>query len=128
MVTAELACALPVLVLVALAMIAGLQVAQAQLRCADAAREAARALARGDSASIARLARAAAGGGVTVGSSRQADLTTVTVALQVRPLPWIGPVTLTETAVVATEPAAQRAGDPMAVPASGAAQGSGGAR
>src|SRR6266567_850350 len=48
MVTAELATALPVLVLLALVAVMIVGLAQARVRCADAAREAARAIARGD--------------------------------------------------------------------------------
>ncbi|WP_317183088.1 TadE family type IV pilus minor pilin, partial [Intrasporangium sp.] len=49
MVTAELAVAIPVVVLVLLGCLAGLSAAVDQVRCVDAARLASRAAARGDS-------------------------------------------------------------------------------
>jgi Flp pilus assembly protein TadG len=54
MVTAEIAVALPVLVLLMMAAMTAVMVVNAQLRCVDAAREAARVLARGDSQALAR--------------------------------------------------------------------------
>ena len=56
MVTAELAVALPALVLVALVVLSGLQVAMTQLRCRDAAAIAARLTARGESAAAVTAA------------------------------------------------------------------------
>jgi Flp pilus assembly protein TadG len=107
MVTAELAAALPVLVLVMLVAVLAVSVAQARVRCADAAREAARAVARGESARAAPLAAAAAGRAVTVTAGPQgADLTSVTVRMQLRPVLWLGSMTVSETAVAATEPTA----------------------
>ena len=61
MVTAELAVALPALLLVGLLAVAGLQIAAAQLRCLDAAGIAARLAARGESAADVDSAAAAAG-------------------------------------------------------------------
>lgn len=107
MVTAETAVVLPVLVLFALTGVAAVGVAQARLRCSDAAREAARALARGDPASAAALASAAAGRPVTMSSSAEGGDTAVTVRLQLRPVSWLAAIDITETAVVATEPAAE---------------------
>ncbi|MGI8665297.1 MAG: Rv3654c family TadE-like protein, partial [Jatrophihabitans sp.] len=69
MVTAETALVLPVLVLLALVGVAAVGVGQARVRCADAAREAARAIARGNPGATDRLARAAAGRPATVVSS-----------------------------------------------------------
>ncbi len=61
MVTAELAVALPALTLVLAGCLSALMVGVAQLRCVDAAGLAARALARGDPAVVAReLAMSAA--------------------------------------------------------------------
>ncbi|TDD94755.1 TadE family type IV pilus minor pilin [Jiangella asiatica] len=54
MVTAELAAAFPALVVVLLGAVWAVTLAAAQLRCADAAREAARAAARGEEAAIIR--------------------------------------------------------------------------
>lgn len=107
MVTAETAMVLPVLVLLAMVGVAAVGVGQARVRCADAAREAARAIARGDSVATAGQARAAAGRPVTVQvSSAGPGDTAVTVRLQLRPVSWLSPIWVTETAVVADEPAA----------------------
>ncbi|RAW17819.1 TadE family type IV pilus minor pilin [Phytoactinopolyspora halophila] len=54
MVTAELAAALPVLAVVMITAVWGIGLASAQLGCADAAREAARAAARGESMTTVR--------------------------------------------------------------------------
>ncbi|MGX7681376.1 TadE family type IV pilus minor pilin [Jatrophihabitans sp. DSM 45814] len=104
MVTAELATALPVLVVLALVGVAAVGVGQARVRCADSAREAARAVARGDAASAGALARAAAGRPVTVSTVVVAGDTSVTVGMQLRPVRWLPPLTVSETAVAATEP------------------------
>lgn len=105
MVTAELATALPVLVLLAFVGVAAVGVGQARVRCADAAREAARAIARGDPAAASGLAWAAAGDGAVMESARSAGGdTVVTVRLSLRPVGWLPPVSVTETAVAATEP------------------------
>jgi Flp pilus assembly protein TadG len=107
MVTAELATALPVLVLLAIVGVMAIGVGGARIRCGDAAREAARAVARGDPAAAAALARAAAGRPVAVGSSKTANGdTTVTVRMRLRPVSWLGEITISESAVVATEPGA----------------------
>lgn len=60
MVTAELAVALPALVLVALVALSGLQVTMTQLRCRDAAAIAARLTARGESAAAVTAAMSSA--------------------------------------------------------------------
>ncbi len=104
MVTAETAVSLPVLVLLALVAVAAVAVAQARVRCADAAREAARAIARGDPGRAGDRARAAAGRAVTVLSRSGPSDIAVTVRLALRPVSWLPPVSITETAVVATEP------------------------
>lgn len=61
MATAELAVALPAVVLVIVAGMTAVSVLTAQLRCVDAAREAARAAARGESSAIVRSAAARSG-------------------------------------------------------------------
>jgi Flp pilus assembly protein TadG len=68
MVTAETAVALPVLVAVTLAMVWLLTLGVAQMKVTDAAREAARALARGEPAerAVALAERAAPGAQVTI--------------------------------------------------------------
>jgi hypothetical protein len=64
----------------------------AQLRCVDAAREGARASARGEAAAtVDRVARAAAPEGAVVALAVDGDRVTVTVTAPVRPL---GPVPL----------------------------------
>jgi Flp pilus assembly protein TadG len=90
MVTAETAVVLPVLLLVLAGAVAAVTVVGAQLRCVDAAREGARAAARGeDTALVTALAGQAAPDGarttVAVGGSA------VTVTAEVAPL---GPVPL----------------------------------
>jgi hypothetical protein len=104
--TAELAVALPVLVLVIVSALSAVAVGTAQLRCVDAAREAARAAARGEPAGVVRTAaeRAAPDGAevaVTVGQDQ------VRVTVSARPgvtgglLPHF---TVTATAVALREP------------------------
>jgi Flp pilus assembly protein TadG len=110
MVTAETAMVLPVLVLLTLVGVAAIGVGQARVRCADAAREAARAIARGDPADAPALARTAAGRPVTLSSSSDGPDTAVTVRVQLRPARWLGSITITETAVAATEPGPADAG------------------
>jgi hypothetical protein len=107
MVTAELAAALPVLVLVVAVALAAVSVAAQHVRASDAAREAARAAARGDPATGSRLAaEAAPGSSVTV--SRSAERVTARVRLVVHPLGgWLPPVTVVEQAVAAVEPDAE---------------------
>jgi hypothetical protein len=104
MITAELATALPVLVLLALLAAMMIGIAQARVRCADAAREAARALARGDPGAVGELARSAAGRPVEVRTEGGTDATAVTVSFVLHPISWLGSVTVSERAVVATEP------------------------
>jgi len=107
MVTAETAVVLPVLVLLALTGVAAIGVAQARIRCADAASASARVIARGDAAEADALAHRAAGPAVRITTVRDGTDTTVTARLRLRPLRWIGAVTITETATVATEPQVQ---------------------
>ncbi|HEY0166731.1 MAG TPA: TadE family type IV pilus minor pilin [Jatrophihabitans sp.] len=104
MVTAETAMSLPVLLMLTLAGVAAVSVGQARMRCVDAASEAAKAIARGDPGSAAERARSAAGRPVTLSTTAGALDTTVTVRLTLRPVSWLPPVAITETAVAATEP------------------------
>jgi hypothetical protein len=60
MVTAELAVAIPVVVVVLALGLAAVRLGIDEIRCVDAARLAARALARGDSEAVARAAAASA--------------------------------------------------------------------
>jgi Tfp pilus assembly protein PilX len=104
MVTAETATVLPVLVLLTLVGIGAVAVAQDRIRCADGAREAALAVARGDGGRAAELASAGAGRPVATTVSVTSETSTVTVRLQVRPVSWLPGLTITEMATVATEP------------------------
>src|SRR5687768_15271391 len=74
MVTAETAVVLPVLLLVLAGAVAAVTVVGAQLRCVDAAREGARAAARGeDVATVRALTFRAAPDGVTVSVARDGE-------------------------------------------------------
>ena len=92
MVTAETAVVLPVLLLVLAGAVAALIVVGAQLRCVDAAREGARAAARGDdSAAVTAVAARAGPAGAVVRVRSGATDVRVTVSADVAPL---GPVPL----------------------------------
>ena len=113
MVTAETAVVLPVLLLVLAGAVAAVTVVGAQLRCVDAAREGARAAARGDdAANISAVTARAAPDGATTAVSGTDDEVTVTVSARIAPL---GPVPLrvavSATAVALREPAAEADGD-----------------
>ncbi len=104
MVTAELAAALPVLLLVLAVALSAVGVVAARVRTQDAAREAARASARGDSAAATSLARREAPG-ATVRVSTDGDEITAVVSQRVRLLAsWLPGVTVTGSAVAAAEP------------------------
>jgi Flp pilus assembly protein TadG len=104
MVTAETAVVLPILVMLALVAVTMVAVAQARVRCADAAQVAARAVARGDTQNAESLAQRAAGGAVRITTSATSADTTVIARLPLRPISWLATVTVVETATVATEP------------------------
>ncbi|GAA5649285.1 hypothetical protein Gobs01_00650 [Geodermatophilus obscurus DSM 43160] len=92
MVTAETAVVLPVLLFVLAGAVAAVTVVGAQLRCVDAAREGARAAARGEDTSlVTTLAGQAAPDGAATTVAVGGATVTVTVAAQVAPL---GPVPL----------------------------------
>ncbi|CAM3161611.1 TadE family type IV pilus minor pilin [Nocardioides dubius] len=78
-VTAELVMALPVLVLVTIAMVWFIGFGVGQVRSTDAAREAARALARGESEAVARELVQQVDPGAEVRISRTGDRVTVVV-------------------------------------------------
>ena len=106
MVTAETAVVLPVLLLVLAASIAAVTVVGAHLRCLDAAREGARAAARGDGvAALRAVAAEAAPDGARTAVERDGARVRVTVTALVAPL---GPVPLdvqvSATAVAELEP------------------------
>ncbi len=104
MATAELAAALPVLVLVLAVVLSAVSVASARVRAQDAAREAARSAARGDPATARRLAGAAAPGGrLALGGG--GGTITAAVSVHVAVLGGVLPgVTVTEHASAAQEP------------------------
>ncbi|MGY1670938.1 TadE family type IV pilus minor pilin [Geodermatophilus sp. SYSU D00710] len=106
MVTAETAVVLPVLLLVLAAVVAAVLVVGAQLRCVDAAREGARAAARGEDpatvrALVARIAPDAAVTAVSVGGGE----VRVTVRAEVAPVGPVSPgIGVGATAVARVEP------------------------
>jgi Flp pilus assembly protein TadG len=84
MVTAELAVALPALVVVMIAALYGVALVTAQLRCTDAAAVAARLAARGEStATVRSTALAAAPSGARLGVAESATTVTATVTVRV---------------------------------------------
>lgn len=89
-VTAEIAAALPALVVVVIGAVWVVSIALAQMRCADAAREAARAAARGeDPAVVADVAGEVAPDGARVRVDVESDLVTVEVSARIPvPLPF----------------------------------------
>lgn len=85
MVTAELAVALPAVVLVAMFALSGLQVEMTQLRCRDAAGIAARLAGRGETAATVSAAMSAgAPPGVRLALRRDGELVEAQVSAQVR--------------------------------------------
>ena len=111
MVTAETAVVLPVLLLVLAAAVAAVVVVGSQLRCVDAAREGARAAARGDTADTVTglVTRAAPDGArATVGAhGGEGGTVTVTVSASVAPLgPLPFRVTVSASATAVREPGA----------------------
>ncbi len=85
MATAELAASLPVLLLVLGVAISAVSVVSARIRAQDAAREAVRVVARGDSESARRLvARLAPGATLEIGQA--GDVVTARVRLTVHPV------------------------------------------
>jgi len=112
MVTAETAVVLPVLLLVLACAVAAVTVVGAQLRCVDAAREGARAAARGDETAAVRalVARAAPDGAETaVAMSGDEVRVTVTAAVAaLGPLPLR--IAVSAEAVALREPGAAGSG------------------
>jgi len=105
MVTAETAVVLPVLLVVLAGVVAAVVVVGAQLRCVDAAREGARAAARGEEpAAVAELAGRAAPDGAVVTVAGDEEVR-VAVSARIAPL---GPVplwiTVSAEAVALREP------------------------
>jgi Flp pilus assembly protein TadG len=105
-ITAEAAVALPALVLIIAAAISAMIAVTAQLRCLDAAREAARAAARSEPPGVVRdLATATAPPGGSAEVALDGDRVTVTVRARVHLLGGLLPdVTVTGRAVGLREP------------------------
>ncbi|GIG58810.1 hypothetical protein Lfu02_31820 [Longispora fulva] len=104
--TVELAACLPVVVLLLLGGLTAVLAVLGQVRCVDAAREAARAQARG-SGGVEAGRRAAPGASITV--TRSAESVRARVVLVVRPLGRRLPgVTVSAEAVAALEPGETR--------------------
>jgi hypothetical protein len=110
MVTAELAVALPALVLAGLLALAGLQVVTAQLRCLDAAAVAARLAGRGEPGGEVGAAVSAAGSaGARLRVRRDGELVRAQVSVDVRPFglgALVPSFAVTASAVALAEPAA----------------------
>jgi Flp pilus assembly protein TadG len=104
MATAELAACLPVLVLLLAFVVSVTTVSSAAVRVQDAAREAARAAARGDDAAASALAHDAAPGAVVTITRSGADVTAVVRMQQHLLVSWLPGVTVTGRAVAAAEP------------------------
>jgi hypothetical protein len=108
--TAEAAVALPALVLVTALLLWAVLVGSAQVRCVDAAREAARAAARGDPQAVS-LGRAVAPAGASVSVSGGGDLVRAEVSAVSG-----GPGGLLSVRVAATAIAEREPGEPGARP------------
>ncbi len=105
MVTAEIAVALPALVVLLAVALTACAVVAGQLRCVDAAREGARAAARGESVVGASLARAAAPAGAQVSIGGSGAQVRVEVRATIRPVGGLLPgFAVAGTAVALREP------------------------
>ena len=104
--TAEFAVLLPVVAVLLGAVVAVTSAAGTQLRCADAARAAARSAALGEpDAAVAAVARRVAGPGASVVVARDDGWVEVVVDETVGPrLPLVGGLTVRGSAVSRTEP------------------------
>jgi Flp pilus assembly protein TadG len=103
-VTAELAACLPVLVLVLAVVLSAVSVSAARVRVQDAAREAARAAARGDDVAARRLAQEYAPG-CTVTITRSASQVVALARMRAHLFAdWLPAIAVGERAVAAVEP------------------------
>ena len=103
MATAEMAVALPVLMLLVLTAVYAVQVAGMRVRCLDAAREAARAAARDDPRATAIARQVLPGAEVSI--ARSATTVSATVTIHLAPLGRDLPaITIREEVTAATEP------------------------
>jgi TadE-like protein len=102
--TAELAVGLPALMLLTIVALTAVAAALANVQCVDAAREAARASARGQSGVVAAMRVAPIGASIQV--SHDGDLVRAEVREVVHPLGgWLPGITISAVAVAAVEPA-----------------------
>ncbi|GAA4915418.1 TadE-like protein [Stackebrandtia albiflava] len=100
--TAELAVAFPAVLLLLAAVVGGVYAAVAQVRCVDAAREAALAEARGEAGALVGASRAPEGARVRIDTT--ADTVTAVVTVEVRPwAEWLPGVPLRADATAARE-------------------------
>ena len=97
----EAALAIAALVVVLVLCLAGIAAVSMQIRCVDAAREAARLAARGDERSAVDAARRIAPGGARVQVRRDGDFLVATVAARSNMLPTLD---ISARAVAAAEP------------------------
>jgi Flp pilus assembly protein TadG len=108
MVTAELAAALPILVILLAVALTAVSAAGQRVRTQDAAREAARAAARGDTATAQHLAAQIGPSGAAVSIARSGGRVTARVTVTMHPLGgWLPAMTVSESAVAAAEPDAE---------------------
>lgn len=99
--TVEAAFALAALVSVLVFCLAGITAVSAQIRCVDAAREAARLAARGDASAVTAVVRRIAPDGATVRLRSEGDV--VVARVTARPVLLSG-LAITAEAVAAVEP------------------------
>ena len=112
MVTAELAACLPVLMLVLAVALTAVSVVGARVRLQDAARELARAAARGDPTAGRRFAEQDAPGAAVSVTSGGGEVVAV-VRARVHPLgDWLPAYSVSERAVAAAEPSDPTAAGP----------------
>jgi Flp pilus assembly protein TadG len=97
----EAALAIATLVVVLVLCLAGITAVSMQIRCVDAAREAARLVARGDERSAIDTARRIAPAGAVVQVRRDGDFVVATVTAHSKLLPTLG---IGANAVSAAEP------------------------
>ena len=100
-VTAELAAGIPVLVILLAAALTAVSAVSTQLRCVDAAREGARAAARGER-DPAGFARRIAPSGATVRLTANGDLVRVDVSVRAQPLGRLLPGPIVDGVAVAS--------------------------
>lgn len=111
MATAELAMAIPAMLLVLAMALTGLALATDQVRCVDAARAAARAASRGDElAAVRQIAQDLTPSGTRVVMSSGSDTAVVTVTAPRRLSMLPGLPAATATAAAALEPGAAEGG------------------